>query len=105
MDNQIHDLNHDTLMGFQELDSHLAIFESSNPDRDSSTPGATSISTVGDFVSTAEQPSHTIIVELPGDSYSHKFQSDVRSRAMLDKKSMFNGTSQYVFPPCSTFRV
>lgn len=90
----MHDLHHDTLMGLKELDSHLAIFESTQLDRDSSTPGATSISTVGDFVSTTEQPSHTIIVESPEEAYSHNFHSDVRSRVMLDKRSMFNAISQ-----------
>jgi len=96
----MHDLNHDTLMGLKELDSHLAIFESSNSGRDSSTPGAISISTVGDFVSTAEPLSHTIIVESPGESYSGNFQSDAGSRALLEKKTAFNGVSQYVYLFC-----
>lgn len=89
----IHDLNHDTLMGLNELDSHLAIFESSNPGRESSTPGAISVTTVGDYVNTTEPNSHTIIVESPGEAYSRKFQSDVGSRVVLEKKSIFNGAS------------
>lgn len=101
----MHDLSHDTLMGLNELDSHLSIFESSNPGRESSTPGAISISTVGDFVNPTENPSQTIIVESPGEVYSRRFQSDVGSRSLLDKRSMFNGISQYVFFPCSEFIV
>lgn len=93
----MHELNHDTLMGLKELDSHLAIFETSNPGRDSSTPGAISISTVGDFVSNAEQSSHTITVESPGEGHSNRFQSDVGSRAAVNKKSTFNGLSLYVY--------
>lgn len=61
------DLN---LMGLQELDSHLSIFETSNPGRDSSTPGAISNSGYGDSMNILDQQSHTIIVESPSESYS-----------------------------------
>ncbi|TVY69026.1 Lysine-specific histone demethylase 1A [Lachnellula suecica] len=53
------DLN---LMGLQELDSHLSIFD---PGRDSSTPGATSAIGYADSNSTNEQMSTTIIVDSP----------------------------------------
>ncbi|RDL34723.1 Uncharacterized protein BP5553_07851 [Venustampulla echinocandica] len=64
------DLN---LMGLQELDSHLSIFES-NPGRDSSTPGAMSNSA---SISTADNPSNTIIVETPQDIYPRKAQPEI----------------------------
>lgn len=110
LDNQMshqHDLSHDTLMGLQELDqeldSHLAIFEPSNPGRDSSTPGAISVSTVDDSVNNFEQSSNTIIVDSSGESYSRKYQCDaysVESRTRpTEKKHMANGAHQYVFSP------
>lgn len=105
MDTQMHDLSHDTLMGLNELDSHLAIFESSDPGRESSTPGAVSISTIDDFAKTVEQSSQTIIVESPEETYSRKFQSDVGSRGLLDKKSMFGSLLQYVYDLCGKFNV
>ena len=93
------DLGHDTLMGFQELDSHLAIFESTENGRDSSTPGA--ISTLGldatiDTIEpqpTFEKIEHTIIV----DSSTNHFQSDDRSRARVkDPKPSPDGNRKYV---------
>jgi hypothetical protein len=91
------DLSQDTLMGLQELDSHLAIFESSNPGRDSSTPGAISNSPFEDSMNTVEQPSHTIIVDSPGNRYSQQNQSEVRSRARpIGTKSVYSHITQYV---------
>ncbi|KUJ22294.1 uncharacterized protein LY89DRAFT_728452 [Mollisia scopiformis] len=69
------DLN---LMGLQELDSHLSIFETSNPGRDSSTPGAIS-SGYGDSVDMLDQQSHTIIVESPSENFSPKSHSGAGS--------------------------
>jgi hypothetical protein len=64
------DLN---LMGFQELDSHLSIFD---PGRDSSTPGVTSTVGYADFNSTNEQTSTTIIVDSPIEMYSRNLQPE-----------------------------
>lgn len=90
------DLN---LMGLQELDSHLSIFESSNGGRDSSTPGAMSNSPFGDSINTAEQQHHTIIVESPGENIPYKSPfgpAPTRAR-FADQK--FNNTIPYVFAP------
>lgn len=94
------DLGHDTLMGFQELDSHLAIFESTENGRDYSTPGT--ISTPGfdatiesiEFQSAFENSEHTIIVDTSTDRY----QSDIKSRARIikDPKPNTNGNKKYV---------
>lgn len=68
---QHEDLN---LMGFQELDSHLSMFD---PGRDSSTPGATSTVGYTDLNSTIEQASNTIVVESPMEMiYSRKLQPE-----------------------------
>ena len=68
---QHEDLN---LMGFQELDSHLSMFD---PGRDSSTPGATSTVGYTDFNSTNEQTTTTIVVDSPMDMiYSSKLQPE-----------------------------
>ena len=89
------DLN---LMGLQELDSHLSIFESSNEGRDSSTPGAMSNSPFGDSINTAEQQLHTIIVESPGESIPYKSPFGPGPRAkFMDQK--FTHTISYVFAP------
>jgi hypothetical protein len=89
------DLN---LMGMQELDSHLSIFESSNGGRDSSTPGALSNSPFGDSINTVEQQHHTIIVESPGENIPYKSPFGPGSRArFVDQK--FSNTIPYVFAP------
>jgi hypothetical protein len=89
------DLN---LMGLQELDSHLSIFESSNGGRDSSTPGAMSNSPFGDSINTAEQQLHTIVVESPGENVPYKSPFGPGSRARFaDQK--FNNAIPYVFAP------
>ncbi|KAH8602542.1 flavin-containing amine oxidoreductase-domain containing protein [Bisporella sp. PMI_857] len=101
MDTQMHELNHDTLMGLQELDSHLSIYENSSLGRDSYTPDANgsgsaiSMSTVTDSVNAAEQPLHSIVVDSPEINFTQKYPSDVGSRASrLDKKSLFNTFTQ-----------
>ena len=60
-----------SLMGLQELDSHLSIFES-NLGRDSSTPGATSNSAYGESVTTVDIPSTTIFIESPKKNWVGK---------------------------------
>jgi len=90
------DLSHDTLMGLQELDSHLAIFESSNPGRESSTPGASSIFTVGECINASEHSSHTIIVDSPMENYSRPYQS-IYGPVPQAQDKMFGSISQYVY--------
>ncbi|TEY37424.1 hypothetical protein BOTCAL_0519g00030 [Botryotinia calthae] len=81
------DLGHDTLMGFQELDSHLAIFESTENRKDSSTPGTISTPGFDATIDTIEsQPAfenfeHTIVV----DTSTDHFQPDIKSRARVNK--------------------
>lgn len=94
------DLGHDTLMGFQELDSHLAIFESTEDGRDSSTPGTISTPGFDATLDTIEsQPTfenfeHTIIVDTSTDN----FQPDIKSRARVikDPNPSTNGNKKYV---------
>ena len=73
------DLSHDTMMGLheldQELDSHLSIFGSSKA-RDSSTPGAISVSTIGESINTTDNSYRAGFVESTGDAFSHKFEPD-----------------------------
>ncbi|QSZ33907.1 hypothetical protein DSL72_005481 [Monilinia vaccinii-corymbosi] len=97
------DLGHDTLMGFQELDSHLAIFESTEDGRDSSTPGTiptpgfdATIDTI-ESQPTFEQFEYTTIVDTSTDS----FQSDIKSRARVikDPRSSTNGKNKAARQP------
>ena len=60
-----------SLMGLQELDSHLSIFES-NPGRDSSTPGATSSSAYGEPIPAIDNSSTTIYVDSPRKTWEKK---------------------------------
>ncbi|KAF4625778.1 hypothetical protein G7Y89_g12386 [Cudoniella acicularis] len=62
------DLN---LMGLQELDSHLSIFD---PTRDSTTP--MSNSAYGESISTTDNPSTTIFVESPEERYPQTTQPE-----------------------------
>jgi hypothetical protein len=88
------DLN---LMGMQELDSTLSIFESSNPGRESSTPD-TSNYAFEDSINITEPPSHTIIVESPIENYTRMNHSEVRHRARFnDTRSVFSSTNHYSF--------
>jgi len=73
MDGQMSQHDDLNLMGFQELDSHLSMFD---PGQDSSTPGATSTVGYADFTSANEQTSTTIIVDSPIDMYSRKLQPE-----------------------------
>lgn len=90
------DLN---LMGLQELDSHLSIFESSNGRRDSSTPGAMSNSPFGDSVTTDEQQRQTIVVESPSENIPYKspFGPAISRARFADPK--FNSPNSYVSAP------
>ncbi len=98
MDTQMPPRDDLNLMGLQELDSHLSIFESSNLGRDSSTPGAMSNSPFGDPINTAESQTHTIIVESPGEIIPYKSSFGVGSRARFaDQK--FDHVIPYVFVP------
>lgn len=104
MDTPMHDLNHDTLMGLQELDSQLALFDTTNLNRDSSTPGATatgsaiSVSTPEESFDTSEQPLHTIIVDIPQESFQRKVTSDAELRHLSsNKRPSYRAYPQYVF--------
>ncbi|EPE29646.1 FAD/NAD(P)-binding protein [Glarea lozoyensis ATCC 20868] len=86
-----------SLMGLQELDSHLSIFES-NLGRDSSTPGATSNSAYGESISTVDNPSTTIFVESPKKAWVGKSVSIsshdgkvLHKRTELHSKSSLGG--------------
>lgn len=107
LDNQLsqqHDLSHDTLMGLEELDSHLGMFEPS-PDsgRESSTPCAISMSLIDDSMDNFEQAAQTIIVDAPGDHYPRKYQSTASSTESrshpTNRMNMSAGISQYVLFP------
>ena len=89
------DLN---LMGLQELDSHLSIFESSNGGRDSSTPGAMSNSPFGDSINIVEQQHHTIVVESPGENVPYKSPFGPGPRARFTDEK-FSNTIPYVLAP------
>lgn len=90
------DLN---LMGLQELDSHLSIFESSNGGRDSSTPGTMSNSPFGDSINTDEQQRQTIVVESPSEKIPYKspFGPTISRARVADPK--FNNPNSYVSAP------
>ncbi|KAM3085050.1 hypothetical protein ACMFMG_003488 [Clarireedia jacksonii] len=94
MDTQIaqqDDLGHDTLMGLQELDSHLSIFESTETGLDTSTPGAVSPPGFDTAIDTIEDSSNTIVVESPIE-YQH---SDIKPRAKPNEtKPGFNATNK-----------
>jgi len=93
MDTQMPQRDDLNLMGLQELDSHLSIFESSNPGTESSTPGAMSNSAYGDSINMAEY--HTIIVESPSESHSHKNYFGVGPRTKFGDQK-FNNVMKYV---------
>lgn len=111
LDNQLsqqHDLSHDTLMGLEELDSHLGMFEPSlDSARESSTPGALSMSLVDGSIDNFDQAAQTIIVDAPGDNYSREYQSTASSTESrvnpTDGMDMSVDVSQYVLFPCHYF--
>lgn len=90
-DPQIHhqdDLGHDTLMGLQELDSHLAIFE------ETAAPASISDSSSDDFHDatdlTSSNHSH--------DSESNNFNAMADTLAIPRKVNEAHGTSKYAYP-------
>jgi hypothetical protein len=85
-----------SLMGLQELDSHLSIFES-NLGRDSSTPGATSSSAYGESISTVDNPSTTIIVELPKKTRVGKsVSSSSHDGKVIPRRSVSHYVNSYI---------
>ena len=104
MDNQLsqqHDLSHDTLMGLEELDSHLGMFEPSlDSARELSTTDMISMSPIDGSISSFDQASQTIIVDAPGDCYSRNYDSTASSTESCakatDGKNMSAIVSQYV---------
>lgn len=107
LDNQMsqpHDLSHDTLMGLEELDSHLGIFEPSpNPAREASTPIEISNSPLDGPVNKFEQLPQIITVDSSEASYSrtyHSTGSSAGSRARpTDIKTTSINVSKYVLFP------
>jgi lysine-specific histone demethylase 1 len=90
-DPQIHhqdDLGHDTLMGLQELDSHLAIFE------ETAAPASLSDSSSDDFHDATDLTSSNHSHE----SESNNFNSKVEPAAIYHKVVEANGTSKYAHP-------
>lgn len=82
-DPQIHhqdDLGHDTLMGLQELDSHLAIFE------ETAAPASLSDSSSDDFHDATDSTS------------SNNFNGKVEPAAIHRKVVEANGASKYAYP-------
>jgi hypothetical protein len=90
-DPQIHhqdDLGHDTLMGLQELDSHLAIFE------ETAAAASLSDSSSDDFHDATD---------LTSSNHSHEpesnnFNAKVEPAAMHHKVVEANGPSKYAYP-------
>lgn len=81
MDTPMQHLDDLHLMGLQELDSHLTIFESSNPGMESSigTPESSSNSTYGDAINTTDQLT-TIVVKAPDENFPSKSTYESRAR-------------------------
>src|SRR5271169_1470231 len=90
-DSQIHhhdDLGHDTLMGLQELDSHLAIFE------ETAAPASLSDSSSDDFHDATDLTSSNHSHE----SESNNFNAKVEPAAIPCKVIEANGTPKYAYP-------
>jgi len=90
-DPQIHhqdDLGHDTLMGLQELDSHLAIFE------ETAAPASLSDSSSDDFHDATDLTSSNHSHE----SESNNFNAKVEPAAIPCKVIEANGTPKYAYP-------
>jgi hypothetical protein len=86
MENQVHQHDDLNLMGLQELDSHLSIFESS-VFRGESTPGAMSTSTIED----ADQKSQTIVVDTSSDQYLQRNHYGLDSPSIFTEQGVTNG--------------
>jgi hypothetical protein len=106
LDNQLsqqHDLSHDTLMGLEELDSHLGMFDPAlDPVMESPTPGRVSMSPINGTINDFDQESQTIIVDASGESPSGKYHSTPGPESRVkpdDGRIMPTSTSQYVLSP------
>jgi hypothetical protein len=99
MDTQMSQHDDLSLMGFQELDSHLSIFD---PGRESSTPGANSTMGYADSNSTNEQPSTTIIVESPIELYSTTLQPQSYFHHKIEQTKSINRNIKKYVPPYSS---
>jgi hypothetical protein len=90
-DPQIHhqdDLSHDTLMGLQELDSHLAIFE------ETAAPPSPSDSSSDDFHDATDLTSSNHSHELESNNFNEKVEPQLIHRKVVEA----NGTSKYAYP-------
>jgi hypothetical protein len=90
-DPQIHhqdDLGHDTLMGLQELDSHLAIFE------ETAAPASQSDSSSDDFHDATDLTSSNHSHEPDSNNFNTKAETTAIPRKVIEA----NGTSKYAYP-------
>lgn len=88
------DLAHGTLMGLQELDSHLSMFDSNTV----STPGAASEPSLdGSIQLDDEVPSHTIVVDSSYNRYSSNHMDEAKPASVAGAKLLSDRNSQYVF--------
>lgn len=90
-DPQIHhqdDLGHDTLMGLQELDSHLSLFE------ETAAPASVSDVSSDDFHDVTDLTSSNHAHELESPS----FNANVETPTVPRKAVEANGTSKYAYP-------
>jgi hypothetical protein len=97
LESQMHQHDDLSLMGLQELDSHLSLFDPSVFRGESSTPGAMSSSTFGDI----DQQSHTIIVDTPRENYSQKPSYETGSRSKFAEQRFTNGIKYVQLAPTS----
>lgn len=103
MDTQLVQQDDLNLMGLQELDSHLSIFESSLV-RDSSTPDNGSNSASGESLKSVSQQSHRIIVESPDEIYLPPRPQYQAPRAkFMDPR--FNHAGRYVLFTSRSFHI
>jgi hypothetical protein len=82
------DLGHDTLMGLQELDSHLAIFE------ETAAPASISDSSSDDFHDATDLTSSNHSHESEGNNLNAKAETPAIPRKVIEA----NGTPKYAYP-------
>jgi lysine-specific histone demethylase 1 len=90
-ESQLHhqdDLGHDTLMGMQELDSHLAIFE------ETAAPASLSDGSSDDFHDTTDMTSSNHLHEVERNNLKPKVETAATPRNIVEA----NGTSKYAYP-------
>ena len=80
----------DTLMGLQELDSHLAMFDSSDMGRESSTPGAMSTIASDELLISTEHMSQTITVDSPIEMDPQRFSSAQKPDTQIAEARLIN---------------